>query len=297
MNPIHIIYELLTSSLIGRGVDTSLIGDTFETAADTLYTENFGLSCVWDYAPDDIDSMIEQIEKIVDGKLYFDYDTEKYEFGLNRDDYTEGDLETFDESDFWVESSGYLSPGRIPSKVIVYWEHRQHEGKRIAYDDDIALLAKQGGTVNVEEYDYSGFVVDGDIANTIAARQQYIFSMMPKRFTLRCLRTMVHLHETDVFKISYPELNITSMIVRLISIDRGSLTSGEVIIECIEDVFGYSYTVYGSPPEPATEPADLESNIATEHITITDYANIVMDYGVNQDDDIGIEDYAECSVS
>lgn len=297
MNPVHIVYELLTSTLVGRGISTSLIGDSFEDSADTLYDENFGLSCVWDYAPDDIDSMIGQIEKIVDGKLYFDYDTESFEFGLNRADYTADELEIFDEDDFWVESSGYLSPGRLPSKVIVYWEHRQYEGKRIAYDDDIALLAKQGGITNVQEYDFHGFVCDGDIANTIAARQQYVFSSMPKRFTLRCLRTMAHLHETDVFKISYPELNIGSMIVRLVSIDRGSLANGEVIIECIEDVFGYAYTIYGTPPDPAVDSAALEMNIAVDNIVVTDSITMIMDWGINIDDDITVTDFSDITIA
>lgn len=291
MNPMHIIYELLTSAIIGRGIATSLIGDSFTDAADILYTEGFGLSCVWDYAPDDIDSMIQKIEQIVDGKLYFDYETEKFEFGLNRADYVPGDLESYDEDDFWVESAGYLSPGRMPNKVIVLWEHRQYEGQRIAYDDDIALLARQGGTTNVKEYDFSAFIVDGDVANIVAARQQYIFSSMPKQFTLRCLRTMSQLHETDVFKISYPALNIQSMVVRLISIDRGSLTSGECIIKCIEDVFGYAYTIYGTPPEPAADPAGLERNIAIEKLAISDYANVVVDYGIYEYDSITLEDY------
>lgn len=291
MNPAHMVYEWLTSSLIGRGISTSLIGDTFEDVADTLYDEGFGLSCVWDYSPDDIESMIGKVEEIVDGKMYFDYATERYEFGLNRPDYTPGDLDTYDESDFWVESAGYLSPGRLPSKVVVAWEHRQYEGKRLAYDDDIALLAKQNSISNVEEYDYSGFVVDGDLANDIASRQQYAFSSMPKRFTLRCLRTMSQLHETSVFKISYPTLNISSMIVRLISIDRGSLADCECVIECIEDVFGQAYTVYGTPPEPEVGPAELESNITGDSLELTDSVTIVIDYGAYPYDSLGLTDY------
>jgi hypothetical protein len=291
INPAHMVYELLTSSLVGRGVSTGRIGDTFTDAADTLHSENFGLSCVWSYAPDDVNKMIERIEQIVDGKVYFDYDTEKFEFGLIRDDYDADSLETFDESDFWVESSGYLSLGKMPSKVIVEWEHRQHEGERLAYDDDIALLARQNGIVQIEEYDYRAFVVDGDLANTIAARQQYVFSSMPKRFRLRCLRTMSHLHETDVIKIRYLALNISSMIVRVMSIDNGSLSNGECVIECIEDVFGQSYTIYGTPPDTAVEPAEFESNVAIDSLTVIDYSNVIVDYGINVYDSLTVEDY------
>jgi len=244
MNPAHIVYEMITSNIIGRGTDKELIGESFAIAADKFYEEDLGLSCIWDWAPDEIGSMIEQIERIVDGKIYFSLETEKYEFGLNRPVDPEG-LEEFDESDFWIESAGYISPCSIPNKVMVLWEHRIYEGKRMAYDDDIALVHRQSGIINVEEYDYSFFVCDGNLANKIASRNQYAFSSMPKRFTLRCLRTMSHLHETSVFKISYPSLNITSMLVRLVSIDRGSLTDDECIIECIEDVFGQAYTIYG----------------------------------------------------
>jgi len=48
------------------------------------------------------------------------------------------------------------------------------------------------------------------------------------------------------------------MIVRVASIDRGSLTEGDCIIEVIEDVFGQNYTVYGAPPESGATPAEEE---------------------------------------
>ena len=271
LNAIHIIYEILTSTIIGRGIDPSLIGDSFKNAADTCYDEGYGLSCVWDWAPDSIGAMIEQIEKIVDGKLYFSLETEKYEFGLNRPVDPEG-LEEFDESDFWIESAGYLSMGLIPDKVIVLWEERLYNTKRVAYDDDIALYARQNEESHIDEKDYSNFIYNSSLARKIASRDQYMFSAMPKRFILHCLRTMIHLHETSVFKISYPALNITSMMVRLVSIDRGSLTDSECIIECIEDVFGQAYTVYSEPPESKAEEEEgiQESEYYDQESTVWD---------------------------
>jgi hypothetical protein len=85
LNPMHIVYELLTSTRIGLGRDPSLIGDSFTSCADTLYDEEFGLSCVWDWAPDGIEEIIAQIEEIVEGKLYIDPVTGKFEFALLRD--------------------------------------------------------------------------------------------------------------------------------------------------------------------------------------------------------------------
>jgi len=78
---------------------------------------------------------------------------------------------------------------------------------------------------------------------------------MPKCLTLRALRTMAHLHETSVVKISYPALNIASMIVRVVTIDRGALTDGGCVLEVVEDVFGQAYTTYGTPPAPGAAAA------------------------------------------
>lgn len=273
LNAIHLLYELLFDKRIGLGKDTALLGDSFATAADTCYSEGFGLSCVWDWAPDDIESMIRQIEQIIDGRLYRDPATGKFEIGLIRADYNPEELEEFDESDFWVESMPTSSVGTVPSKVIVHWHDKVNLQSRPAVDDDIALLERQGGNPVVVELDYSAFVCDGDLANTIAARVQGVFSAMPKRLTLRALRTMSHLHETDVIKISYPSLNIALMIVRIMAIDRGSLTDGGCVIEVIEDVFGQSYTVYGSPPASGTTPA--EEQLEEVYSDFEDFSEII----------------------
>ncbi|MEN6424007.1 MAG: hypothetical protein ABFE13_01490 [Phycisphaerales bacterium] len=248
LNAIHILYELLTSTVIGLGKDASLIGTSFIAAADICYTEGYGLSAVWDSASDDVEGLVQQIEAIIDGKVYVDPETGKFEIGLVRADYDPEELEAFDESDFWVEQMPASSPGKVPSKTVVYWHDRQTLESRPAYDDDIALLARQGGRPVIAELDYSAFVCSGDLAGKIAAREQQQVSAMPKSLTLRALRTMAHLHETDVIKISYPALNIASMIVRVVTIDRGSLGDGGCVLDVIEDVFGQSYTAYGTPP-------------------------------------------------
>lgn len=267
LNAIHILYELIFDTVIGLAKDTSLVGDSFTTAADTCYSEGFGLSSVWDFAPDDIASMIQATEGIIDGRVYMDPSTGKFEIGLVRDDYTPGDLTEYGPDDFWVESMHAPAIGSVPSKTIVHWHDRTTLQSRPAVDDDIAILFRQGGREVVQEIDYSNFVCDGDLANTIAARDQRSASAMPKRLTLRALRTMADLYETAVIKITYPALNIESMIVRVVSIDRGSLSDGTCIINVVEDVFGQGYTSYGSPPAAETGSA---SETLTEQLLDTE---------------------------
>jgi hypothetical protein len=160
--------------------------------------------------------------------------------------------ESYDASDFWVESMSCSSLGKVPSRTkILYWDRVTLE-KRPAYACDLAILWKQGSGPVIQELDYSAFVCSADLANTIAARDQQAASAMPKSLVLRALRTMAHLKETDVIQISYPELNIASMIVRVAAMDRGSLADGECIVQVIEDVFRQEYTVYASAPGAGT---------------------------------------------
>ncbi len=256
LNAIHWLRELLTSTWIGLGKSTSLLDSTnWEAAADTCYSEGYGVSIVWDAPGEDVESMVQQIEELIDGKVYVDPSDGKIKIGLIRADYDVGSLETFDEADFWPEIMATSSPGQVPSRTVVLFHDRLTGKSRPASEPDIALLARQGAHPNIDTRDYAGLICDETLAGTVAAREQQQASAMPKRFTLHALRTMAHLHETSVIKISYPELNIASMVVRVVTIDRGQLDDGECLLEVVEDVFGTAYTTYATAPSEGASTA------------------------------------------
>jgi hypothetical protein len=190
--------------------------------------------------------------------------------------------ESYSASDFWVESMSCSSLGKVPSRTKVqYWDRVTLE-KRPAYACDLAILWKQGSGPVIQELDYSNFVCSADLANEIAARDQQAASAMPKVLVLRALRTMAHLKETDVIQISYPELNIASMVVRVTAMDRGSLSDEECIIQVIEDVFKQAYTVYGSAPGAGTEavsPTEEDIGDDTTSYSQITFVTYSTDYG------------------
>ncbi len=262
-NAVHILYELITSTTIGAGKDTALIGTSFTTAADTCYTEGYGLDVVWDSAPDDVQDMIDKVCEIIDGVIYQDQSTGLYEIALARADYNPATLDTYDESYFWVADYEVPSPAKMPGKTVVHWHDRVSTKKRPAYDDDIALLEIQGASPVVREYDFSGFIAGEELANKVAAREQNKSGAMPKYLTLHCDRRMADKIRNDVFKISYTDLSITTMIVRVLTVDNGSLADGEVVLRVMEDVFGIVYGAYGAPPltEAFISAADPQSDV------------------------------------
>lgn len=255
-NAIHILYELLTSTIVGAGKSSSLIGDSFTAAADTCYDEGYGLDIVWDSAPDDVQTMIDTICEIIDGVLYQDLSTGKFEIGLARADYDPEELTTYGEDDFWIELMEYPSPSQSPSKTFVHFTDRASTKKRPAYDDDIALMEVQGSNPVAQEFNCSGFLCDEVLANRIAARNQNHASAMPKTLVLNCDRRMSDLHKNSVFKVTYPALNIAGLIVRVLDADYGSLEDGRVRLTVQEDVYGAVYTAYAAPPLPGSVPAN-----------------------------------------
>lgn len=277
-NPIHVVYEMLTSTIVGCGKDTSLIGDSFADAADTCYDEGYGLDIVWDSAPDDVQSMIDKICQIIDGVLYQDLSTGKFEIALVRDDYNPAALDTYDDSYFWVENYECPSVAKAPAKTFVHFHDRGSTKKRPAYDDDIAILEMQGSNPVTQEFDFSGFITDETLANTIAAREQRVASAMPKYLTLNCDRRMADLAKGAVIKITYPDLQISGMIVRVLDPEYGSLKDGRVRLFVVEDVFGQAYTAYGAPTiwanaEGSTDPIvniDVYYDAATTTVTWDD---------------------------
>lgn len=251
-NPAHAIYEMITDPIIGRGQSTSLIGTSFTTAASTLYSEGYGLSYILDTNKDQLQDDIDTICEIIDGFLYFDQDSGKYELTLARDDYDPDTLETFDESDFFISKWARHSPGKVPSTTVVHFMDRATNEPDSVTEDDIALLELQGGRPITQEYDYKGWICDRSVAVLVAAREQRQFSSMQATATLNCKRTMAHLNQGDVIKISYTPMQIVSIILRVVKIDRGDQNSGRVILEVVEDVYGTVYSTFGTPAAPSS---------------------------------------------
>jgi hypothetical protein len=268
-NPIHAIREWLVDEYVGASRSTFLIGTSFDTAAQTMYDEGYGLSYVLDSTPDKIQGYIDAVSEIIDGFLYFEPNTGQFEISLYRDDFNPGSLEEFDEDNFYVTAFHRPSAGKSPSRVVVKFTNRKTGDVDTAVDEDRALLEIQGGRPIIEELDYQAFICSRTVAELVAARAQKSFSAMSASLELTCTRSMSHLHQGSVIKISYPELGISSMIFRVLSVFKGDMTDGIVIIKGVEDMYSTVYTVYGTPSDPASNPdySPLDTTSEIEYYT------------------------------
>ncbi len=259
MNPAHIIRECLTDSQWGLGYGPSDIDDTsFTAAADTLYTEGMGVSLLWDKSKE-ISDFLGLVLSHIQGSLYVSRTSGKFVLKLSRADYDVSSLIELDESsvskivNFKRASVGDL----INSVTVIYWDASTGKENSVSAQD-IALIAQQGCVISTTKQ-YPGFTT-GANATRAASTELQALSTPLASVTIYANRKAANLNVGDVFKLSWPRYGVVQIILRVTSVELGTLDNNNVKIEAVEDVFSAATAVYAPPPvtnwtNPVTQPA------------------------------------------
>lgn len=259
LNPAHIIRECLTDEQWGLQHQESMIDDTsFQNAADMLYTENFGLSFVWDSDSTSVEDFIQDVLRHIDGTLYQDIHTGKFKLKLARDDYDPDTLTTYDESEIIEvkDFTRFATGERINQVTVKYLERNTHKIGSITVQD-IASISSQGCVVS-DEAEYLG-ISNSTLAEKVAARElkNRIIPLAKLKFVAN--RKMSGLAPNDLFKWNWSILGINGMVMRVLSVNYGTLQDGRIEIEAIQDIFSYGTSIFSAPATgwsaPISEPA------------------------------------------
>lgn len=259
MNPAHMIYEALTDITWGMGYPSASLDDAaFTVAADTLYSESFGLSMLWT-SEQTIEDFVKDVLRHIDGVLFVHPRTGLWILRLLRNDYDPGELNIYGPSDI-VELRDFQrqSWAEITNEVTIKYTEvgAISEETRSLKLQNLAAIAVQGGVIPVT-HEYHG-ITSGSLASKVASRDLAQVCSMLARATIICKRTMSDLVPGDVFKLSWPAYGIESLIVRVADVNLGSLTDGKITIGVIEDRFGLGAAIVGAPPPSGwTDPISL----------------------------------------
>jgi len=240
LNVVHALRECLTSTIFGRGLaDGDMDSTTFEAAADTCYGEGLGISYSFVPSESSVASFIKKLEEIMDGFVYFDHGTGTYKVKLIRNDYVVASLTTYDEDDFNIETFSRPSYYQVPSETIVKYTDILSGKSAIAKDDDLAIMSIQGESPIPQTFNWP-MIAKQSIAADLASREQDQISRMPAFLRLSTTRSMYGITRGDVFKLSHPRLTnggVTTMTVRVVTINRGELDDGKLYIDVSEEIF------------------------------------------------------------
>ena len=183
--------------------------------------------------------------------------------------YAGGGTETFNEDDIIsVDEFTRPSYGEITNLVTVNWWDKLAHKSRSAEARDIALIEKQGGAVIDKIFNYQG-ICNATLAKQVAERELKLASSMIAGLRLKCTRKMSHLKPNSLFKLSWSDLDITEMTVRVLNVNYGNLNKNEVYLTCVEDSFSTAATIYGDAPvtlwtDSINDPVDITNRRLVE---------------------------------
>ncbi|WGH15562.1 virion structural protein [Pseudomonas phage PA_LZ03] len=247
MNPAHIIRECLTDPDWGMGYPESEIDDaSFQAAADQMYAEGMGMSLLWDRSVV-LEEFIQLVLKHIDASLYVDRVSGKFCLKLVRGGYDPDTLLVLDESsvekitDFKRSTTGEL----VNSVTVVYWDASTGKNGSVTVQD-IALASLQQATIGTTKQ-FPGFT-NGTLATQAASRTLKALSTPLASATIYANRKAASLNVGDVFVLNWPRYGVTKLIMRVVSVELGSLDNNVVKVKAVEDVFGLSDAVYAPPP-------------------------------------------------
>lgn len=267
-NAAHIVVDTLTNSDWGLGYSFGRIDeDSFRTVADTLLAEGLSLSMLLS-KQDAIDSFLQQVMKHVNGVLYTDRVTGAFVFKLYRDDYDPETLTEFDENNI-IKLNSYQRPAygeMVNEIVLIYRKRGQLKDSAITFQD-LSSVQAQGGIIS-QTVQYPG-IDDPDRASEIGVRELRQNSTPLAQVQITVNRHGNELNPGDVFKFSWAEYGITSMVLRVLKVDYGDLQSRTITIDAMEDLFALGTSKYTTPQpsiwaDPVAPPVVAAANLLTE---------------------------------
>lgn len=261
MNPAHIIRESLTNTTWGGlGYPLADLDDSsFQTAANLLHAEGFGLSLVW-AKNSSIEDFIKLILDHIDGVLFFSHVTGLLTLRLIRNDYSVGALPVLNESNV-IELVEFTNPSaaEVVNQVVVNYVDRDNTPCAVTVQD-LAGIARMAGQINAASMDFVG-IADGSLAARVATRELTQLCGPIATCTLEINRKHSGLQPGDCFNFTWGPLGISNVAMRVSEVEIGMHTDNSVRVKAVRDVFGRSVAAFTTPAQsqwirPENAPVD-----------------------------------------
>lgn len=264
-NPVDALYECLISTQWGAGIDPAHIygglgnniENQFAAAAGACYFEGLAFDYLWSSASP-VEEMIAEILRYVDGALWTDPADGLIKMKLARDDYTPSLLPVLSNDDF-VEIASFTRGS---------WRETKSE-VRISFPDQAKIDFEQNtatwrspanfqiqGANEPLEITYRG-CPSLRLANRLAAREGKAASTPLAKMSGKLDRKVWQFHPCSVFKFNWPEQGIEDLIMRVTTMNLGTLLEGTIEIQAVQDVFAAGKATYNPPESTAwTDPLE-----------------------------------------
>lgn len=239
-DPASVILDVLTSPWGKVGLSMSQIDlPSFQAVSNTLFVEQHGYSRAFE-TPMDADQVIRDVLKQIDGVLYQEPTTGKFVLKLIRFDYSVPALDEVNPSNTEAPAAGWYAVqgwAEIPNQVrVTYFDRQNGYAESVAVAQDPSVIATNGGRIRSVSIRYEGCCLLA-LAQQLASRELAAVGRPMVRATVTVNRSFYAHRPGDVVRLTWPELGISGMVMRIASIDLGQLHQGKITMSLMRDVF------------------------------------------------------------
>lgn len=268
MNAAHIVYECITNAEWGMGYASAQVDDAnFRAAADTFHAEGLGLCLMWN-RQSTIEAFIQSVVDHVGAVVGQDPRTGLFVLNAIRGGYDVGALPLFDPSNV-IALDSYQRAAIVEAVnevTATYVDVVTGKTSGVTVQN-LANITSQGGVV-AQPKSYPGLPT-AELATRAAMRDLRAMSTPIARVRMRCNRQAYGLLPGALIRLNWPKLGITGLVLRVLAVNTGTLTAGEITIEASEDVYGMPSTTYVAQQpsgwqDPNTEPAPVANRLVEE---------------------------------
>lgn len=272
MNPIHIIYQALTDPRFGAGISVADLDDaSFRAAADQLYTENFGMSLVWEDQMS-VEDFVKYVLNHIHGTISPAPETGLLTMRLIRSGYSVESLPVLGPEDCILDDFARSSWGDTVNEVTVKYLDYEGNEQSVTVSDPASISAQGVVSQTVEYYG----VRNSTLAVRLAQRDLNMYSQPLAKFTIRANRNAYDYYVGRVFRFSYPARGLDNVVLRVLEMDAGNLDDGFIRIEAVEDIFGMPSSSYAAnPPTSFVPPTTTPQPVATYKLVEASYTDIL----------------------
>ncbi|MDH3233764.1 MAG: phage tail protein [Alphaproteobacteria bacterium] len=253
-NPAHVIYELLVDTDFGMGAATTSIDTvSFVSAAETLCSENFGLSFLWTQQLE-IQKLVNEILDHIEATLFVSPLTGLLTLKLIRGDYSISGLPQFTPDNSNVTNFSRKLWGETVNEIQVTYTDPDNEEEKVVVAQDLGNIEMQGGIVS-DSRNYYG-VHDKDLAVRLAQRDLRSAATPLASCDIEIDRTAWALLPGDVCELQSPDDQINSLIMRVGPVDYGKPGDPTIRTSLVEDVFALGTSDYTVPDDTIEPPVE-----------------------------------------
>ncbi|URX63246.1 putative Ig domain-containing protein [Luteibacter anthropi] len=256
MNPAHVLYDSVTHEDL-QGEPVGMIHDgSFRAAADTLWSEGFGICTEYDSSSETPLQFQQRICTLIGASLSQSRVDGLYYLDLIRGDFDRESLPVIGEDDVisFVQDPSVIT--ETGNRLSVEWfDPTSKEVRTTAPIFAMGNVRSAGRVIAADTPQYHEIPTEG-LALRCASRDLKAVTVPQHKLTLTVRATHRGLRPGMNRRVMLPSEGIADMVVVIGSVDHGTATDGQMKIVAVQNIYGMPETTYVQPENGTWTPPD-----------------------------------------